>query len=113
SHWPALEVEIPDPAGNLHSDNRKTSAWFHLHRYRVEESSPVYAGNQIILMEDISERLRLIQELAHSERLTSVGRLAAGVAHEIGNPVTGISCLAQDLLNEATNDDMRNSAEAI
>lgn len=113
SHWPALEVEIPDPAGNPHSDNRKTSAWFHLHRYRVEESSPVYAGNQIILMEDISERLRLIQELAHSERLTSVGRLAAGVAHEIGNPVTGISCLAQDLLNEATNDEMRNSAEAI
>src|SRR5690606_28200588 len=118
SHWPALEVEIPDPSTGKQATpqrpgTKQTSAWFHLHRYRVEESSPVYAGNQIILMEDISERLRLIQELAHSERLTSVGRLAAGVAHEIGNPVTGISCLAQDLLSESRDDQTRHTAEVI
>ncbi len=37
------------------------------------------------------------EELIHNERLASIGRLAAGVAHEIGNPVTGIACLAQNL----------------
>jgi len=31
------------------------------------------------------------------QRLASIGQLATGVAHEIGNPVTGIACLAQDL----------------
>lgn len=118
SYWPALEVEIPAPPGGKQSTpqrpgSKPNSAWFHLHRYRVEDSSPVYAGNQIILMEDISERLRLIQELAHSERLTSVGRLAAGVAHEIGNPVTGISCLAQDLINESSNPETRDIAGVI
>ena len=106
SHWPAHEVRNPPPGSGA-------SAWFHLHKYRVEESSPVHAGTQVILMEDISERLRLIQELAHAERLTSVGRLAAGVAHEIGNPVTGISCLAQDLLSESREDQTRHTAEVI
>ncbi|MFA5493765.1 MAG: ATP-binding protein [Porticoccaceae bacterium] len=108
THWPAHEVPHPE-----HRASSPASSWFHLNKYRVEESSPVYAGNQIILIEDISERLRLIQELAHAERLTSVGRLAAGVAHEIGNPVTGISCLAQDLLSESTSPEVQQTAGII
>jgi PAS domain S-box-containing protein len=50
-----------------------------------------------ILIEDHSERYSLEEKLVHSERLASIGQLATGVAHEIGNPVTGIACLAQDL----------------
>ncbi len=50
-----------------------------------------------ILIEDHSERYSLGEKLAHSERLASIGQLATGVAHEIGNPVTGIACLAQDM----------------
>jgi signal transduction histidine kinase len=51
----------------------------------------------VVLIEDHSEIYQLESELAHSERLASIGRLATGVAHEIGNPVTGIACLAQDV----------------
>ncbi|MAT49685.1 MAG: hypothetical protein CMK32_00665 [Porticoccaceae bacterium] len=108
NEWPALEVENPQ-RGN----GNNSTAWFHLQKYRVEENSPVYSGNQIILMEDITERLKLIQELAHSERLTSVGRLAAGVAHEIGNPVTGISCLAQDLQSDSADPEAKEIARMI
>jgi len=50
-----------------------------------------------ILIEDSSKRYSLEEKLAHSERLASIGQLATGVAHEIGNPVTGIACLAQDI----------------
>ncbi len=50
-----------------------------------------------ILIEDHSKRYTLEEKLAHSERLASIGQLATGVAHEIGNPVTGIACLAQDI----------------
>ena len=63
---------------------------------REMESPPGIA----ILIEDHSERYSLEEKLAHSERLASIGQLATGVAHEIGNPVTGIACLAQDLRSD-------------
>ncbi len=56
-----------------------------------------------ILIENHSDRYSLEKKLAHSERLASIGQLATGVAHEIGNPVTGIACLAQDLRAELTD----------
>ncbi len=61
-----------------------------------------------ILIEDNSERYLLEEKLAHSERLASIGQLASGVAHEIGNPVTGIACLAQDLRSELDHTEQVN-----
>jgi PAS domain S-box-containing protein len=51
--------------------------------------------SQVIeLRRDISERKFLEEQLLQTEKLTSVGRLAAGVAHEINNPLDGIqNCL--------------------
>jgi len=66
-------------------------------------SSDDALAGQVILMEDRSSIDTLEAELAHSERLASVGRLAAGVAHEIGNPLTGIASLAQNLHFDADN----------
>jgi signal transduction histidine kinase/Na+/proline symporter len=60
-------------------------------------------NESFILVEDITETQLLEHELIHSERLASIGRLAAGVAHEIGNPVTGIACLAQNLEYDKDN----------
>ena len=71
--------------------------WISLHKANIE--GPITSGvyDQVMLLEDVTETQLLEQELVHSERLASVGRLAAGVAHEIGNPITGIACLAQNL----------------
>ncbi|HSG61362.1 MAG TPA: ATP-binding protein [Pseudomonadales bacterium] len=76
--------------------------WVNLHKAAVERHTVSNLQEQFLLIEDISETQTLEQELIHSERLASIGRLAAGVAHEIGNPVTGIACLAQNL-----NDDIK------
>ncbi len=65
--------------------------WVSLHKTAAPE------GDTVILVEDISDYERMEEELLHHERLASIGRLAAGVAHEIGNPVAGIACLAQNL----------------
>lgn len=70
-------------------------------------------SSRVILLEDLTETVMLEAELAHAERLSSIGRLAAGVAHEIGNPVTGIACLAQNLRDETQEADLREMAEQI
>ncbi len=70
--------------------------WLNLHRAVIGDA----AGNQVLVMEDVTPLQQLESRLHHAERLAAVGRLAAGVAHEIGNPVTGIACLAQNLRAE-------------
>jgi signal transduction histidine kinase len=50
------------------------------------------------LLDEQQEKLRLEQELRHSERLASVGRLAAGLAHEIGTPLNIIGGRSEYLL---------------
>jgi PAS domain S-box-containing protein len=82
---------LPDPDG--------PGRWIGLHKAAVR-SSWRRSKNKVIVVEDLTDYELLEQELIHSERLASVGRLAAGVAHEIGNPVTGISSLAQNLAYE-------------
>lgn len=86
-----------------------------LHKAVIEKSdSPrLRPDGVIILLEDLTETELLEEELAHSERLASIGRLAAGVAHEIGNPITGIACLAQNIRDETSNDELRNMARQI
>lgn len=53
------------------------------------------------------ELKNLQTQLVHSEKLASVGRLAAGVAHEINNPLTGVLTFAHLLLQEIPQDDPR------
>ncbi|MEA1079696.1 ATP-binding protein [Marinobacter qingdaonensis] len=93
-------------------DLRGKPHWLNLHKAAL--SGPDHPeGGSIILVEDQTETRLLEDELMHSERLASVGRLAAGVAHEIGNPVTGISSLAQNLKLETDNPDILDTADQI
>ena len=86
-----------------------------LHKALIEQTSDpdsIHEGT-IILLEDITEMEILEAGLTHSERLASIGRLAAGVAHEIGNPITGIACLAQTIRDEYDDKELLNLAEQI
>ncbi|RZA03924.1 MAG: histidine kinase, partial [Moraxellaceae bacterium] len=87
--------------------------WISLHKATIE--GPITEGvyDQVMMLEDVTETQLLEQELVHSERLASVGRLAAGVAHEIGNPITGIACLAQNLRYDSDNPEVLETAEQI
>jgi signal transduction histidine kinase len=50
---------------------------------------------------EAENRLNLEKELRHSERLASVGRLAAGIAHELGAPLNVIDARAEQLIEKA------------
>jgi PAS domain S-box-containing protein len=52
------------------------------------------------VVRDITDRKRLQTRLAHTERMASLGTLAAGVAHEINNPLTYVSANLQTMLEE-------------
>jgi PAS domain S-box-containing protein len=90
--------------------------WFNLHKaviFRDRQIDSPYTGSIVILIEDLTDTQLLEEELIHSERLASIGRFAAGVAHEIGNPITGINCLAQDIKYETDNPELKDMAEQI
>lgn len=102
-----LERFIDAPDEHLHKQRLVYDGhtrWLNLHKAAIEE--PLAPGNSglVLLVEDLTETQLLEDKLVHSERLASIGRLAAGVAHEIGNPITGIACLAQNLREEREGD---------
>src|SRR5690606_15882257 len=76
--------------------------WINLHKAAIESLGGEGGGasgieGTVVLVEDLTELHVLESEVTHNDRLASIGRLAAGVAHEIGNPLTGIASLAQNL----------------
>ena len=66
----------------------------------LRDSDGAIAGT-IVVIEDISSRVQLEEQLQISEKMASLGLLAAGVAHEVNTPLTGISSYTQMLLQGA------------
>jgi two-component system, sporulation sensor kinase E len=68
---------------------------------------PIIVNNEIagvyVIFKDISEEIRAEEMLIKSEKLSIIGQLAAGVAHEIRNPLTSLKGFVQ-LLKSKTND---------
>jgi hypothetical protein len=59
----------------------------------------------VITIDDVTEHVALEEQVLRQERLASLGLLAAGVAHEINTPLTGISSYAQMLLDDHEGDE--------
>ncbi len=60
---------------------------------------------RIILVDDITERISLETQLTQADKLSSIGLLAAGVAHEINTPLAVISSYAQMLAKQLKGDE--------
>jgi hypothetical protein len=63
----------------------------------------------IVVIEDVTSRTRLEEQLQQREKLSSIGLLAAGVAHEVNTPLTGVSSYTQMLMRMIPETDPKHA----
>jgi len=79
------EVQVESEAGEKHS--------LQLTRLSIVDREDKFVGT-LLLMQDLSQLKKLEEDLRRSERLAALGKMAAGVAHELRNPLSSIKGLA-------------------
>ena len=63
----------------------------------------------LVVLEDVTTRISLEEQLQQREKLSSIGLLAAGVAHEVNTPLTGVSSYTQMLLGMLNETDPKHA----
>ena len=83
-----LETKKPSQETHIHRDKDNHNLYYSISVYPLFENGEVLGA--IELSRDITREIKMQQTMMQQEKLASIGRLSAGVAHEINNPLTTI-----------------------
>ena len=99
----ALKTGKPSLATHMHLDRDGKESFHSISCYPIYENGKVVAV--VELSKDITKDITIQKTMMQQEKLASIGRLAAGVAHEINNPMTTILTTAMLMQEEMETED--------
>jgi PAS domain S-box-containing protein len=103
--WPLFNELAQQPTGSvIEREYDKGDQKIQLRAQTATIPGEVEEG-RVFVVEDITALRELERHVAHKDRLSSIGTLASGVAHEVGNPLTGILMVAKNLATDPGADD--------
>ena len=82
-------------------------------RILVADIITMQKNEALVILHDVTEEREMQERFYLTDRLASVGEMAAGIAHELNNPLTGVVALSQLLLESGVPDEIKEDLEAI
>ena len=84
-----------------------------LERILIADVISMQKNEVLAILNDITEEREMQEKLAQTDRLASLGEMAAGIAHELNNPLTGVVAMSELLLESETLGDIKKDLESI
>lgn len=81
--------------------------------YPITGTDAVEPGSAVVYIRDVTEKRLLTQKLIQADKLSSLGELVSGVAHELNNPLTGIMCFSELLMEEGLGESAESKLRKI
>ena len=107
-----LDTHKPNQTIHQHLDKNDRELYYSIATYPLFEDGDVIGAIEI--SRDITKEINVQKTMMHQERLAAIGRLSAGVAHEINNPMTTILTSAMLIQEDLAEDDpIRQELELI
>ncbi len=101
---------VMPPDGGAERETRFGDRTWLLRSFALDEGDP---GSIVVVFKDVTEEREVARRLFHAEKMSAIGQLAGGVAHEINNPLGGILAFSQLMARDDRSPEDQESLKLI